>query len=178
MVFKPKFIIIPVLLIMGIVLSYKAYSLFYRPPVHRFNADLQWLGVIDLNNAHDVSLHAIMNGEDAVLIIDHSALLYQEMKQKIPQASYLTPEELLNMANFHLFDTKSLGILTSKDPIFQHLFIIKFYNNGEQYDIKNLAAAGIVGIYLKNMPTGDHQVLMADGSQQTLVSANKFEKNE
>lgn len=162
-----------------IFVAFKTYSLLHRPFVHHLSADMQLIGIIGTDNSHEITSHAILNGEESVLIVDHANLLYQEILQKIPQAIYLTPEEIFSVNNLHLLDKTSNGKITEKDPIFQHLFVIHFYNNGEQNDIKSLSLSGIKGIYLNNVtPTGKHLILMSDGSTRTLYSVTKFEKSD
>jgi hypothetical protein len=166
--------IISIILIISI---FKIYALFHRPLVHHLNEEIQLLGIIDSNDPKDISSHSILEGENSLLIIDHASLLYQKLLQKIPQVKYLTPEELFNVNNLHLFDNDSNGILTSKDAIFEHLFILRFYNKGQQDDIKSLTAAGVQGINTAKTSAGNYEILMADCTKHTLYSANKIEKN-
>jgi hypothetical protein len=153
------------------------YSFFHRPLVHHISPDLQVIGIIN-NEGHSISNEEVLNGEDGVLVVDHVGTLYQQIIQKIPQARLLNQEEVFNLNNLHLFDQNSDGLITAQDPIFEHLLVIRFYHNGEQNEIKSLAAAGIKSIYIKTTPTGDHEVLMSDGSTRTLYSENKLEKSE
>jgi hypothetical protein len=171
-------IVVSALLFMVIATGlFKVYSLFYRPAIHELNPDLQWLGVIDFDNAQDISLHSVLNGEDAILVMDHSALTYQKLIQQIPQAKYFTMEELFNLNNFHLVDSNNNGVITAQDPIFEHLYVLKFYNSGAQNDIKSLGASGIRAIYINAQTAdGSYQVLMADGTRRKLINASKFEK--
>lgn len=173
-----RHIVISAIIIVAILLGiFQIYTHFYRPATHSLNADLQWLGVIDLDNGHDLSLNAILNGEDGILVVDHATLLYQSIIQKIPQAKQLTPDEVFNINNLHLLDDNSDTLITHKDAIFKHLFVIKFYDNGNQNDIKSLPAAGIKGIYINHAnTTGDYSILMTDGSTRTLVGTSKLEK--
>lgn len=168
-------ILVAIVLIFGL---YILYERFHRPLTHRLNPDLQWIGLIDLDNAHEIDLHGILNGEDGILVVDHAMQLYQSLAHKIPQAKYFTQEELFSLNNLHLFDKNSDGFLTAKDPIFQHLFIIKFFNKGDQNDIKSLNASGIKAISINSItPTGNHIVIMNDGTQRTLIGTSKIEKN-
>lgn len=156
---------------------FQFYERYHRPLTHRLNPDLQWLGLIDLNDAHEINLHGILNGEDAILVVDHATLLYQKLINKIPQANYLTPDDIFNLNNLHLFDKNGDGFITAKDPIFEHLYIIQFFNKGDQNDIKSLNASGIKAISIyANTPTGNRVVIMQDGSQRTLIGTNKLEK--
>jgi hypothetical protein len=159
--------------------AFKAYSLFYRPLVHHLNPDMQIIGIITLDNSHEVTKHSILNGDSMILGVDHSTLLYQKLLQKIPQLKYLALDEFFSVYNLHLLDSNLDGLITSKDPIFEHLCIIHFGSEGSKNNIKTLPAAGIKSIYINNTtPTGDHQVLMTDGSSRTLYGLTKFEKPE
>jgi len=110
--------------------------------------------------------------------VDHAQMLYQEIIQKIPQAKFLTPEELFSVNNLHLFDQNSKGLLTAQDSIFPHLFVIHFFDDGRQNDIKSANDAEIKGINTNIKPTGNYEVIMADGSKRTLYSFSKLEKSE
>lgn len=178
MAIKP--IIVTVVITIAVLLGlYQIYNHFHRPLTHHLNADLEWLGIIDIEAGHEVTLNSILNGEDVVLVVDHASFLYQELAQKIPQAKQLSVEELFNLSNLHLFDDSADNMITAKDPIFKHLFIVKFYNNGTQDEIKSLSAAGIKAIGLDtNSINGNRTVLMTDGSHKTLFSTDKFEKND
>jgi hypothetical protein len=157
-----------------IVIFLTIYHHFRRPLIHHVNADLQMIGIIS-NDHHEVSNEAILNEEDSILVVDHASLLYQQLIQKIPQAKFLSQEELFNVNNLHLFANHSGEMLGPQDAIFKHLFTLKFKKNGE-HELKSLPAAGIRGIYLKRNPTGDHEVLQSDGSIRALVSESKLEK--
>jgi hypothetical protein len=174
-----RYIIIgTVLVILSILGIFKLYDLYHRPLTHHLNADLQWLGLIDLDNAQDITIHGVQEGEDVVLVVDHALELYQGIVHKIPQAKYLTQEEVFNINNLHLFDTNNDGKITENDPIFKHLFVISFYNKGNQSDIKSLNAVGIKSIKISNTPTGDHLVEMQDGTTRRLIGTNKLDKNQ
>jgi hypothetical protein len=176
--FRSLILIIVSALLIGLGL-FKLYTIFHRPLTHHLNEDIQWLGLINLDHAPEIDLQSVMNGEDGVLVVDHTAALYQTLINKIPEAKYLNLDEVFNLSNLHLFDKNGDGAITAKDPIFQHLYIIKFYNKGNQSDIKSLAASGVKAIVINNTtPTGDRMVIMADGSQHTLIGTNKLEKTE
>lgn len=158
--------------------GFKVYSTFHRPALHHLNPDLLWIGVIDLNNTHDFSPHAVLNGEDGVLVVDHASLFYRKMLQEIPEVKFLTQEELFDLSNLHLLDKNEEGVITAKDPIYQHLYIIQFHENGEQDSIKSLSEAGIHGIFVyTKAPTGEHLAMMADGTRRIIISPNKLEKS-
>ncbi len=138
---------------------------------------MQLLGILDNDNSHVITSHALLNGDDGILVVDHADQLYREVVQKIPQAKYLTSDEVFNPNNLHLFDKEGHGILTSKDPIFKHLFIITFYDKGQQNNIKSLSASGIKGIYVSNTtPNGEYIILMNDGTQRLLYNINKIQE--
>jgi hypothetical protein len=167
MVFKPIIIAVSVFLLMSIGI-YKIYHRFHRPFVHHLSANIQLIGVIVPHNNIEITQDAILNGENNILVVDHASMLYQKLLQKIPQVAYLTQEDLFNIYNLRLFTRDSNIMLTEKDPLFQHLFIIHFYDKGHQQDIHSLTAAGIKGIYSNLTPTGGHEVLMTDGSERLL----------
>lgn len=168
-------LLLGVVVILGV---YKLYDLYHRPLTHHLNADMQWIGVIEMDNA-PLTLESILNGENTLLVVDHVNLLYGQIIQKIPQARYFTTEELFNLANLHLFARQKNGTITAKQPIFSHLFILKFYDNGREYEIKSLAAAGIQEISVNNASmNGRYTLLMKDGTQNSLISTNKIEKNK
>lgn len=169
-------VVCALLILLGL---FKFYTIFHRPLTHHLNEEIQWLGLINLDQAPEIDLQSIMNGEDGVLVVDHAQALYEALINKIPEAKYLTLDEVFNLNNLHLFDKNGDGAITAKDPIFQHLYIIKFYNKGSQSDIKSLAASGVKAIIINNpAPTGDRMVIMADGTQHTLIGTNKLEKTE
>ncbi len=172
-------ILITVSVLLVLLGLFKLYTIFHRPLTHHLNEDIQWLGLINLDHTPEIDLQSVMNGEDGVLVIDHTQALYHTLVNKIPAAKYLTFEEVFNLNNLHLFDKDGDGAITAKDPIYQHLYIIKFYNKGNQSDIKTLAASGVKAIIINNpSATNDRMVIMADGTQHTLIGTNKLEKVE
>lgn len=172
-----KRIVLSLVIIAAILFGlFKTYTHFYRPSTHKLNADLQWLGVIQ-ESPQDVTLNSLMNGEDSLLVIDHANLLYHSLIQKIPKAKLLRPDEVLNLNNLYLFADSPNNLITHKHEIFKHLFVIRFYDNGNRNEIKSLPQAGIKGIYLNNTTlTGEYLILMEDGSERILISPEKIEK--
>lgn len=174
-----RHILLGVAIILVLVGTVKLYERYHRPLTHQLSADLQWLGLIDLDNTHEITLHAVEEGEDGVLVVDHALQLYHALSQKIPKASLLTPDEALSINNLHLFDSNNDGKITEDDPLFAHLYLIKFSNKGEDHDIVSLSSVGIKAILLNNTtPTGDHVVIMNDGSTRKLIGPNKIEKTK
>lgn len=153
-----------------------AFNHWHKPTEHQLNPDLEWLGIIDLNDNNEVDLKEILNGGAVVLVVDHATELYHKLTQKIPQTTQLQTSEMLNLINLHLLDADNNGVIDNKDPIFQHLYAIKFTHDGEDHDIQPISAIGVRNIYVqRRTPTGNHIVTMSDGSQRTLYNASKFE---
>lgn len=176
MALKPTLVSLLIFIVLATGI-FKAYSMFHRVPFHKLSPDLQWIGMIDITNAHDLSLNGVLNSENWVLVVDHSKLLYHEITQKIPQAKYLSAAEVFNLYNLHLLDANNDSIIDAHDPIYKHLYIIEFKDKGEQYQIKSLSETGIRGIYVHRLaPSGEHIVTMADGSERILYNASKLEQ--
>ncbi len=153
------------------------HRFFYRPLAHHLNSDLHIIGVIAQDNSHSITKESILNGEDSILVIDHASLLYQKYLQKIPQAKYLTPDDFFNVNNLHLLDEDNNSMITPKDRIYNHLFVIRFSSRAQE-TIQSLPAAGIKKIIIDNSaPEGNYSVLLADGTFRTLISFTKLEKS-
>jgi hypothetical protein len=171
-----RHIIITSLMIIAILIGLlNIHAEDHRRQSHLTRGDFQWLGIINIDNNSDINLNSVLNGEDVLLVVDDSNDLYKYITKKIPQAKNLTPDEVFNPVNIHLLDENNDGILNINDPIFHHLLILRFYDNGQHYDLKSLKQAGIVGIYVNKITSaGNHLVLMTDGTHRVLYNVNKF----
>jgi hypothetical protein len=168
-------IIISIMTIVILIGLLNVYAEHHQRQSHLARGDFQWLGIINIDNNADINLNSVLNGEDVLLVVDDSSDLYKYITKKIPQAKNLTPDEVFNPVNIHLLDENNDGILNINDPIFHHLLILQFYDNGQRYDLKSLKQAGIVGIYVNKITSvGNHLVLMADGTHRILYNVNKF----
>lgn len=175
---RTKPMVISLLIIVAIIFgSYKIYAAFHRPLVHHLNEDIQVIGIVNADGNAAVTKESLFNGDDSILLIDHTQLLYQQLLQKIPQTEYFSPDEVFNLNNLHLLDKDGDGQITEKDPIFEHLFILRFYNKGYEEDVQSLSAAGIKAISINSAgQEGGHTITLNDGSKRALYSFSKFEK--
>jgi hypothetical protein len=173
-IFKIGIVIIAAFVVFFIFLKFNHYLTKARN--HKLDSDLHWIGIVDMGNSSNISVESTLNGEEIVLVMDHTHKVYNQMKNKIPQLEELNFEELFSLNNLHLFDENGDGIIDSKDPLFQHMFALVFTDNGIHSEIKKLSELGIHGIVIKQLSQpGQYTVLMSDGSKRILFSASNFE---
>lgn len=171
-----KFVIAILILIIILLTFFIVSPYWHKQSTHQLNPNLEWLGIIDLNDNNEPDLKNVLNGNPVVLVIDHANEIYHKLTEKIPQTKQLQLNEILNLNNLHLLDANSDSIIDNSDTVFQHLYVIKFSNNGDDFDIQPLSAVGIREIYVqRRTPTGNHIVILSDGSQRTLYNSSKFE---
>ncbi len=145
--------------------AHQKYSL------HDIPSNERWIGVIDMGYAHGIDVKGIIQGHDALLVVDNNNPLFQEYVLKTLQEKpflELTPFEIGN------YDSNEDGLIDEEDPIYHFLHIVTFVPGGQGYQVKTLEQAGIHGIKIKHLEkNSNHLVIMSDGTTRVLYEINK-----
>lgn len=162
-------IFIFIFLIIGIYWIYN--KLHSQHLAYHLDPNQHWIGVIDLNADHGMDMKGVINGDDALLILDSTNPLLMQLLRGTTSSR---PDQALK--NFELadFDSNSDGILNQSDPIFHFLRVLAFNPDTKLYVIRSLPEAGIRGIRIEHLQgLHKHDVILSDGTSRSLYELNQ-----
>jgi hypothetical protein len=162
-------ILIFIFLISGIFHIY--IKLHHQHPIYIIPSNLHWIGVIDLDYDHGIDMEGIIQGHDALLVIDNNNPIFQQLILKL-----IREKPALTFSPFEIGDyvANSDGLLNEENPVYPFLHVVVFSPENRSHEVKTLAQAGIRGIKTKHLENNrNHEVIMSDGTTRTLYEINK-----
>lgn len=153
------------------MLGFSFYEWFERAEskIAPLAPSLELIGVIDMDDNHDISIEGVKNGNDLLVVLDKVGFTEEYMPTHPQLKDYFSsPFDLI------YYDTNKSGEIDSQESIWNYLYVVIYSNNGNTYTLKPLSAAGIHAILAPHLTAkGNHEVLLSDGDTRILYETKK-----